>query len=86
MIHADLSKQAVGPKVGRDLSLHQAVGITAAVSAAGVMAGLLGAPQMPIRSNATGGAGRVAMTDPLTAYLAGLSRFQLYEIIHLMKV
>jgi cleavage stimulation factor subunit 2 len=83
----DLSKQIGGPKAAKDPSLHQAVGIPAAAAAAGVMASFLGAPQMPLISNAPGAAGRgVPMADPLTVHLAGLSRYQLYEIIHLMKV
>ena len=85
-LHADLSKQTAGPKVARDLSLHQPVGFHAAVSAAGVMSGILGSPQMAIGSSAVGVNGRVNMADPLTTHLAGMSRFQLFEILHLMKV
>mgnify|MGYP007007550666 FL=1 len=85
-LHADLSKQTVGPKVARDLSLHQPVGFHAAVSAAGVMSGILGSPQMAVGSSAVGVNGRVPTADPLTTHLAGMSRFQLFEILHLMKV
>jgi cleavage stimulation factor subunit 2 len=85
-LHADISKQTSGPKTSKDLSLHQAVGVHVAVSAAGIMAGILGAPQTPIGSCIGGSNGRAQMTDPLTIHLASMSRFQLFEIIHLMKV
>lgn len=82
----DVLKQTGGPKVVRDASLYQPVGLPAAVSAATVMASLLGAPQLSVGSIAPMGAVRPPMgIDSLTIHLAGMSKHQLYEVLNHMK-
>lgn len=65
-----------------DSNLHQPVGINLAISAASVMAGALGAPQV----GSTQSTLQVPATDPLTLHLANMSRSQLSDIISSIKV
>ncbi|KAJ4884362.1 Cleavage stimulating factor 64 [Raphanus sativus] len=65
-----------------DSNLHQPVGINLAISAASVMAGALGAPQV----GSTQSTLQVPATDPLTLHLANMSRSQLSDIISSIKL
>ncbi|CAN7086582.1 unnamed protein product [Brassica oleracea var. botrytis] len=71
-------KQVGGPV---DSNLHQPVGINLAISAASVMAGALGGPQVGTQSTL-----QVPASDPLTLHLAKMSRSQLSEIISSIKL
>ncbi|CAH8331711.1 unnamed protein product [Eruca vesicaria subsp. sativa] len=71
-------KQVGGPV---DTNLHQPVGINIAMSAASVMAGALGGPQVGSQSTL-----QVPASDPLTLHLAKMSRSQLSEIISSVKL
>lgn len=73
------SQKQVGRPV--DSNLHQPVGINLAISAASVMAGALGGPQVGTQSTL-----QVPASDPLTLHLAKMSRTQLSEIITSIKV
>lgn len=64
-----------------DSSMHQPVGLNLAMQAASVMAGALGGPQVGSQSTL-----QVTASDPLTLYLAKLSRTQLSDIISSIKV
>ncbi|TVU26487.1 hypothetical protein EJB05_29036 [Eragrostis curvula] len=78
-------KQLSGPSVAGDASLHQPVGLTPAIHAASVMAGVLGGSQTANVQNGLPvqyGLGN----DPLTHYLARMSRHQLHEIMSELKV
>ncbi|KAI5076568.1 hypothetical protein GOP47_0008633 [Adiantum capillus-veneris] len=82
----DLSKQSGGLKGSRDVSLYQPVGLPAAVSAAAVMASLLGAPQSSAGNIAQLGVARPPPgIDALTVHLAGMSKYQLYDVLNHMK-
>ncbi|ESQ28028.1 hypothetical protein EUTSA_v10018490mg [Eutrema salsugineum] len=74
-------KQIGGPG---DLNIHQPVGLHLAITAASVMAGALGGPQ--VGSQFTQSALQVPSSDPLTLHLAKMSRSQLSEIISSIKV
>lgn len=74
-------KQIGGPA---DSNLHQPVGLHLAITAASVMAGALGGPQ--VGSQFTQSALQVPASDPLTLHLAKMSRSQLTEIISSIKV
>ena len=64
-----------------DLNMHQPVGVNLAISAASVMAGALGGPQVGTQSTL-----QAPASDPLTLHLAKMSRSQLSEIISSVKV
>ncbi|CAM8936307.1 unnamed protein product [Rhodiola kirilowii] len=66
-----------------DASNQQQIGTSAAASAASVMARALGGSQVGIRSNPNGQS--VVGNDPLTLYLAQMSRNQLNEVLHQFK-
>ncbi|KAF4377170.1 hypothetical protein G4B88_009162 [Cannabis sativa] len=73
---ADLPKPVGGPSIQGDSVQHQPIGLHLAISAASVMAGVLGGSQ-----------GQLALAnDPLSLHLAKMSRSQLYEIISDMKL
>ncbi|CAO2147963.1 unnamed protein product [Urochloa humidicola] len=81
---ADNQKQLAGTNVGGDTSLHQPVGLPPAIHAASVMAGVLGGAQTANVQNGLPvqyGLGN----DPLTHYLARISRHQLHEIMAELK-
>ncbi|PUZ43920.1 hypothetical protein GQ55_8G045500 [Panicum hallii var. hallii] len=81
---ADSQKQLAGTSVVGDTSLHQPVGLPPAIHAASVMAGVLGGAQTAIVQNGLPvqyGLGN----DPLTHYLARMSRHQLHEIMAELK-
>lgn len=74
-------KQIGGPV---DTNMHQPVGLTVAITAASVMAGALGGPQ--VGSQFTQSNLQVPASDPLTLHLAKMSGSQLTEIISSIKV
>lgn len=66
---------------------HQPIGLHIAITAAAVMAGALGGAQAGIQSIPNGLHGQSALAnDPLTLYLAKMSRIQLNGIISELKV
>uniref|UniRef100_A0ACD5W8J6 Uncharacterized protein n=2 Tax=Avena sativa TaxID=4498 RepID=A0ACD5W8J6_AVESA len=80
----DAQKQSTTAPVVGDTSLHQLVGLPPAIHAASVMAGVLGGAQTANVQNGLPvqyGLGN----DPLTHYLARMSRHQLYEIMSELK-
>ncbi|KAG8091149.1 hypothetical protein GUJ93_ZPchr0011g27299 [Zizania palustris] len=80
----DAQKQSAGTSVIGDTSLHQPVGLPSAIHAASMMAGILGGAQTANVQNGLPvqyGLGN----DPLTHYLARMSRHQLYEIMSELK-
>lgn len=80
----DAPKQPTATPVVGDTSLHQPVGLPPAIHAASVMAGVLGAAQTANVQNGLPvqyGLGN----DPLTHYLARMSRHQLYEFMSELK-
>ncbi|CAM0874657.1 unnamed protein product [Alopecurus aequalis] len=80
----DAQKQSTAAPVVGDTSLHQLVGLPPAIHAASVMAGVLGGAQTANVQNGLPvqyGLGN----DPLTHYLARMSRHQLYEIMSELK-
>ncbi|KAF0895774.1 hypothetical protein E2562_016509 [Oryza meyeriana var. granulata] len=80
----DAQKQLAGSSVLGDTSLHQPVGLPSAIHAASVMAGILGGSQTANVQNGLPvqyGLGN----DPLTHYLARMSKHQLYEIMSELK-
>lgn len=82
---ADTQKQLAGTPVVGDTGLHQPVGLPSAIHAASVMAGILGGSQTANVQNGLPvqyGLGN----DPLTHYLARMSKHQLYEIMSELKV
>uniref|UniRef100_A0A0D9XPM2 RRM domain-containing protein n=1 Tax=Leersia perrieri TaxID=77586 RepID=A0A0D9XPM2_9ORYZ len=81
---ADAQKQSAGSSAVGDTSLHQPVGLPSAIHAASVMAGILGGAQTANVQNGLPvqyGLGN----DPLTHYLARMSKHQLYEIMSELK-
>ncbi|XP_072950580.1 cleavage stimulating factor 64 [Typha angustifolia] len=77
-------KQVGGPSILGDLTLHQPMGLPLAANAATYMAGTLGGPQ--IASNQNGLPIQPGtQNDPLTHYLARMSRQQLQEILSELK-
>ncbi|XP_068661440.1 cleavage stimulating factor 64-like isoform X2 [Aristolochia californica] len=76
-----------GVAVHADPSLHQSIGIQLALTAASVMAGTLGDRQITIgQSNQMGFQSQSSLgNDPLTHYLAKMSRSQLYEVMSELK-
>ncbi|KAK3118113.1 hypothetical protein QOZ80_9BG0694440 [Eleusine coracana subsp. coracana] len=82
--NVDGQKQLTGSSVTGDASLHQPVGLTPAIHAASVMAGVLGGAQTANVQNGLPvqyGLGN----DPLTHFLARMSRHQLHEIMSELK-
>ncbi|XP_010428027.1 PREDICTED: cleavage stimulating factor 64 isoform X3 [Camelina sativa] len=77
----ETQKQIGGPV---DSNIHQPVGLQLAITAASVMAGALGGPQ--VGSQFTQSNLQVPATDPLTLHLAKMSRSQLTEIISSIKL
>ena len=76
-----------GPAVIGDAILHQPIGTPIAMSAASVMAGALGGAQSGGQINQNGFQNHApAGNDPLTHHLAKMSRSQLNQVIHEMKV
>jgi cleavage stimulation factor subunit 2 len=81
----DSQKQLAGTSVVGETNLHQPVGLPSAIHAASVMAGVLGGAQTANVQNGLPvqyGLGN----DPLTHYLARMSRHQLHEIMAELKV
>jgi len=74
-------KQIGGPV---DSNMHQPVGLHLATTAASVIAGALGGPQ--VGSQFTQSNLQVPASDPLALHLAKMSRSQLTEIISSIKV
>lgn len=84
--NADSQKQIGGPAVIGDSTLHQPIGIPIAMSAASVMAGALGGAQSSqINQNGFQSQAPVG-NDLLTHHLAKMSRSQLNQVIHEMKM
>ncbi|KAL6870788.1 hypothetical protein ACP4OV_014636 [Aristida adscensionis] len=82
--NVDSQKQFTGTSVAGETSLHQPVGLPSAIHAASVMAGVLGGAQTANVQNGLPvqyGLGN----DPLTHYLARMSRQQLHEIMSELK-
>ncbi|KAG8385075.1 hypothetical protein BUALT_Bualt03G0003800 [Buddleja alternifolia] len=80
--NADPLKQFGGPAVLGHPSFHQPVGDSVAMAAATVMVGALGAAQTGSTVDQMGLQSQSLLgTDPLTRYLAKLSRSQLTEIV-----
>ncbi|KAL5208044.1 hypothetical protein ABZP36_032479 [Zizania latifolia] len=82
--NVDAQKQSTGTSAVGDTSLHQPVGLPSAIHAASVMAIILGGAQTTNVQNGFPvqyGLGN----DPLTHYLARMSRHQLYEIMSELK-
>ncbi|POO00294.1 Splicing factor-like protein [Trema orientale] len=76
----DPQKQVGGPAIHGDSVQHQPIGLHIAITAAAVMAGVLGGAQAGMQ-------GQLALTnDPLTLHLAKMSRSQLNEIMSEMKL
>ncbi|XP_008781534.2 cleavage stimulating factor 64-like isoform X1 [Phoenix dactylifera] len=76
----DAQKQLGGPPILGDSSLHQPIGLPLAATAASLMAGALGGAQASsIQSGSQSQSGMG--NDPLTHYLARMSRHQLNEIM-----
>jgi cleavage stimulation factor subunit 2 len=81
----DSQKQLAGTSVVGEANLHQPVGLPPAIHAASVMAGVLGGAQTANVQNGLPvqyGLGN----DPLTHYLARMSRHQLHEVMAELKV
>ncbi|KAG7589800.1 RNA-binding domain superfamily [Arabidopsis suecica] len=78
---SESQKQIGGPG---DTNMHQPVGLNVAITAASVMAGALGGPQ--VGSQFTQSNLQVPASDPLTLHLAKMSRSQLTEIISSIKL
>lgn len=84
--NVDTQKQVGGPAVIGDVTLHQPIGIPIAMSAASVMTGALGGAQSSqINQNGFQNQAPVG-NDPLTHHLAKMSRNQLNQVIHEMKM
>lgn len=78
--NVDSQKQLAGTSVVGEASLHQPVGLPPAIHVASVMAGVLGGTQTANVQNGLPvqyGLGN----DPLTHYLARMSRHQLHEVM-----
>lgn len=83
---ADAQKPTGGPAILADSFLQQPIGLQLAATAASVMAGALGGVQTG-SLNQNGLHFQSGMNnDPLTHYLAKMSRAQLYEIMLEFKV
>ncbi|KAK1311022.1 Zinc finger CCCH domain-containing protein 25 [Acorus calamus] len=83
----DVHRQSGGPLPIGDPTLYQPIGLPSAAAGATVMAGALGKPQtssMYMGQNGFPGQSGIG-NDPLTQYLAKMSRHQLYEIMSEMK-
>ncbi|OQU82995.1 hypothetical protein SORBI_3005G059800 [Sorghum bicolor] len=82
--NVDSQKQLAGTSVVGETNLHQPVGLPPAIHAASVMAGVLGGAQTANVQNGLPvqyGLGN----DPLTHYLARMSRHQLHEVMAELK-
>ncbi|ONM19567.1 ribosomal protein L7 [Zea mays] len=82
--NVDSQKQLAGTSVVGEANLHQPVGLPPAIHAASVMAGVLGGAQTANVQNGLPvqyGLGN----DPLTHYLARMSRHQLHEVMVELK-
>ncbi|XP_068659561.1 cleavage stimulating factor 64 [Aristolochia californica] len=81
------SSNGSGVAVHADPSLHQPIGVQLAVTAASVMAGALGDRQITIgQSNHMGFQSQSSLgNDPLTHYLAKMSRAHFYEVMTELK-
>ncbi|KAA8535020.1 hypothetical protein F0562_030023 [Nyssa sinensis] len=85
--NVDSQKQVGGPAIIGDSALYQPVGLQLAMTAATVMAGVLGGAQVGSKSNQNGLQSQPALgTDPLTLHLAKMSRNQLNKIMSELKV
>ncbi|KAK1300215.1 Zinc finger CCCH domain-containing protein 25 [Acorus calamus] len=83
----DVHRQSGGPLPIGDPTLYQPIGLPSAATAATVMTGALGKPQTGstyMSQNGFPGQSGIG-NDPLTQYLAKMSRHQLYEIMSEMK-
>ncbi|XP_010521116.1 PREDICTED: cleavage stimulating factor 64 [Tarenaya hassleriana] len=76
--------QIGGATIRGDSNIHQPIGLHLAISAASIMAGALGGPQVGLHS--TQSTPQVPASDPLTFHLAKMSRSQLTEIISSIKL
>ncbi|KAL5714784.1 hypothetical protein ACHQM5_016696 [Ranunculus cassubicifolius] len=84
--NVDAPKSSGGPAiVGVDTTLYQPIGLPLSSTAASVMAGALGGVQADSMLSSTKQNG-LQKSDPLTLYLANMSRKQLYDVISEMKV
>ncbi|KAL9245051.1 hypothetical protein vseg_018749 [Gypsophila vaccaria] len=84
--NVEAPKQIGGPAVNVDAALHQPIGLQIAMTAASVMAGALGGSQIS-QMNQNGLQNQAPVgSDPLTHHLAKMSRSQLNQIVHEMKV
>lgn len=84
--NSDAQKPSVGPAILGDSFLQQPIGLPSAATAASVMAGALGGVQT-VSLNQNGLQVQSGMgNDPLTHYLANMSRARLYEIMSELKV
>ncbi|KAK2986070.1 hypothetical protein RJ640_011511, partial [Escallonia rubra] len=82
----DAQKQIRGPAAHGDSGLYQPIGLSIAMAAATVMAGALGGAQIGSKSNQNALHNQPVLgTDPLTLYLATLSKNQLNEIMSEVK-
>ncbi|KAJ4952582.1 hypothetical protein NE237_029414 [Protea cynaroides] len=86
--NVDARKQLGGPAILGDSALHQPIGLPQAATAASVMVRALGDVQTAgMSSNQNGLLANSGLgNDPLTHYLAKMSRNQLYEIMSEIKV
>ncbi|XP_043702180.1 cleavage stimulating factor 64-like isoform X2 [Telopea speciosissima] len=86
--NVDAQKHLGGPAILGDSALHQPIGLPLAVTAASVMAGALGDVQTGSTfSKQNGLQSQPGLgNDPLTHYLAKMSRNQLSEIMSVIKV
>ncbi|KAH7681025.1 cleavage stimulation factor subunit 2 protein [Dioscorea alata] len=86
MPNTDTSKPVSGPPLPGDLSVHQPAGLQLAAVASTVMAGALGGSQTLGSSLQNGSQNQSsAGNDPLTHYLAKMSKFQLNEVLSELK-
>lgn len=84
--NVEAQKQVGGPAAIGDATFHQPIGLPIAMTAASVMAGALGGPQTGnINQNGLQNQSLVG-NDPLTHHLAKMSRSQLNQVIHEMKM
>lgn len=86
MPNTDASKPVSGPPLPGDPSVHQPAGLQLAAVASTVMAGALGGSQTTGSSLQNGFQNQSsAGNDPLTHYLAKMSKFQLNEVLSELK-
>ncbi|XP_010243343.1 PREDICTED: cleavage stimulating factor 64 isoform X2 [Nelumbo nucifera] len=85
--NVDTQKQVGGPAIFGDSTLHQPIGLPLAATAASVMAGALGDVQTGGMSSKQTGLQNQSgvINDPLTHYLAKMSKHQLQEVMSEMK-